>query len=73
MYLAWFDADRKKSPTKKIADAHARYLEKFGKAPKVCLVSGEDACESELVAVEVRREIGRYCFWIGEDDTESTA
>ncbi len=43
MYLAWFDADRKKPVATKIAEAHERYVAKFGRQPLVCLVNPEDA------------------------------
>lgn len=73
MYLAWFDADKKKPPQTKIAEAWARYVEKFGHEPIVCLVNVADACESALVEVRADRHIGRGCFWIGKDDTGAVA
>lgn len=73
MFLAWFDADKKKPATKKIEEARARYVEKFGEEPIVCLVNDADTCESALVEVRADRHIGRGCFWIGKDDTGAVA
>ena len=70
MYLAWFDADRKKPTLQKIAEAHQRYVAKFGRQPLVCLVNPEDAVDGAVVEVRPLKHIGRNCFWIGSDDAE---
>ncbi len=68
MYLAWFDADRKKPVATKIAEAHERYVAKFGRQPLVCLVNPEDAIADAPVELRPLHSIGRNCFWIGADD-----
>lgn len=73
MYLAWFDADRKKTTTQKIAEAHQRYVAKFGRQPLVCLVHPEDVVEDETVEIRPLNYIGRNCFWIGADETDERA
>lgn len=73
MYLAWFDADRKKPTVQKIAEAHERYLAKFGRQPLVCLVNPEDAVEGAVVELRPLRHIGRNCFWIGADEAEEAS
>lgn len=70
MYLAWFDADRKKPTVQKIAEAHERYVAKFGRQPIVCLVNPEDAVEGAVVEIRPLKHIGRNCFWIGSDDAD---
>lgn len=74
MYLAWFDADRKKPVATKIAEAHERYVAKFGRQPLVCLVNPEDAIPDATITLRPLPSIGRNCFWIGsdEDDEEET-
>lgn len=68
MYLAWFDADRKKPVATKIAEAHERYVAKFGRQPLVCLVNPEDASAEAAIELRPLQSIGRNCFWIGTDD-----
>ena len=68
MYLAWFDADRKKSVAEKIAEARERYVEKFGAEPVVCLVNPADVVEGSAVELRPATYIGRNCFWIGVDE-----
>lgn len=70
MYLAWFDADRKKPIAQKIAEAHARYVAKFGQQPQICLVNPEDAVADSPIELRPLTHIGRHCFWIGADDVE---
>ena len=45
MFLGWYDPDRKKPARAKLADAIARYEEKFGRTPLFCLTSPQDAAE----------------------------
>jgi hypothetical protein len=71
MYLAWFDADRKKPVTEKIADARERYLAKFGAEPAVCLVNPADAVPGTPVELRPAAYISRNCFWIGVDEQEA--
>ena len=68
MYLAWFDADRKKPVTEKIAEARERYLAKFGAEPAVCLVNPADAVPGTPVELRPAAYISRNCFWIGVDE-----
>src|SRR5947209_6259982 len=68
MYLAWFDADRKKPVAEKIEEARERYVEKFGAEPVVCLVNPADVVEGSAVELRPATYIGRNCFWIGVDE-----
>ena len=70
MYLAWFDGDRKKPVAQKIAEAHARYVAKFGRQPRVCLVNPEDVIADAPVRLRPLSNIGRNCFWIGMDESD---
>ena len=71
MYLAWFDADRKKPVTEKVAEARERYLAKFGAEPAVCLVNPADAVPGTPVELRPTAYISRNCFWIGVDEREA--
>jgi hypothetical protein len=68
MYLAWFDSNPKKAVHDKIGEARARYLDKFGQEPLVCLVNPDDAVEGSAVELRPVAHIARHCFWIGYDD-----
>src|SRR5689334_16154948 len=70
MYLAWFDANPKKPTAQKIAEAHQRYVEKFGRKPRVCLVNPNDVIGESAVELRPLTHISRNCFWIGVDDAE---
>lgn len=70
MYLAWFDADRKKPVGQKIAEARERYVEKFGRQPAICLVNPADAIDDAVVELRPVAHIGRHCFWIGFDEAD---
>jgi hypothetical protein len=77
VFLGWYDPDRKKPARAKLADAIARYEEKFGRAPRFCLTSPQDAVElaepsrkfpgEPPVAVQARNYIARWTFYVGED------
>ena len=73
MYLAWFDANPKKPTTQKIAEAHERYVEKFGRQPLVCLVNPEDMIADSPVELRPLQHISRHCFWIGVDEAAEAA
>lgn len=70
MYLAWFDATdpRKKPPATKIAEGCARYRQKFGREPEVCLCNPADATAVEGLEVRPVARVGKHCFWIGRDE-----
>ncbi|MFN8593634.1 MAG: hypothetical protein U0031_19405 [Thermomicrobiales bacterium] len=83
MFLGWYDPDRKKSARAKLADAIERYTEKFGRAPRFCLTSPQDAVElsepsrkypGDLpVTVQARGYIARWTFYVGEDAGQAAA
>jgi hypothetical protein len=80
MYLGWHDPDRKKPVRKKLADAIARYEEKFGRSPLVCLTSPQDAAElaepsrkfpdEPPVSVQGRSYIARYTLYLGVGEAQ---
>lgn len=70
MYLAWYDADKKKKPEQKINDAATRYREKFSKEPLICLVSPLEGATHPTMPLRELATIGRNCFWIGREDDD---
>ena len=78
-YLGWYDANKKKHVRAKLAEAIARYQEKFGRYPRICLTSRQDALDLvepsrkyELpgIIIQERPYIARFTFYIGEDAGE---
>lgn len=81
MFLGWYDPDRKRPARAKLADAIARYEEKFGRTPTLCLTS---ITEKELLdqptlqhsgdlplIVESRGFIARWTFYVGEGQSDA--
>lgn len=79
MFLGWYDPDPKKPVRAKLAEAVARYEEKFGATPHFCLTSPTEAAAlaeptrkhpGELpVQVDARSYIARHTFYIGEESS----
>ena len=69
MYLAWFDDNAKKKSVDKIADAVARYKEKFGRTPNVVLVNTGEIIETGNIEVRYSSYVSRGNYWVGFDET----
>ena len=69
MFLMWFDDDRKKSASQKIADALAAYERRTGGRANVVLVNATEVGEAPL-PVKVRPEpyIQPSNFYVGVED-----
>ena len=69
MFLMWFDDDRKKSVSEKIAMALAAYEERFHARANVALVNAEEVGEAPP-PVKVRPEpfIQRSNFYVGVEE-----
>lgn len=72
MFLGWYDPDKKKSATGKLADAVERYADKWERRPTVALVNPNDATTitTPPLGIEVRPmwRIAPNTFFVGEDD-----
>ena len=71
MFLGWYDPDKHKPAEAKVAEAVARYREKFGSAPDLCLTSAVDAAAlSGNIDMPVRAVsyIGRHTFYVGIEE-----
>ena len=69
MFLMWFDDDRKKTVTEKIATALAAYEERFHAHANVVLVNAEEIGEAPP-SVQVRPQpfIQRSNFYVGFEE-----
>ncbi len=71
--MLWFDGDRGRDLTARIARAADFYRRKYGGAPNVCFVNPKAADEGlpgEVGGLRVRtsRAVLRDHFWIGVED-----
>ena len=66
MFLMWYDDDRKKSATDKIADALAAYEKRWGRRANLVLVNPADLGEApRQVTVRPHPFIQRSIFYVG--------
>lgn len=73
MYLGWFDADKRKAPADKIAEAAARYTEKYGARPDLALCNPLDLCECDSLTVRAVSYVRKDNFLLGQqDDSKKT-
>ena len=75
MFLGWYDPDKKRPATDKLADAIERYAEKFGSDPEICLTSAADAAElagKTDLPVRAVTFISRHTFYVGVEDPPET-
>ena len=73
MFLGWYDPDKRKAATTKLAEAVERYVEKFGADPQLCLTSATDAIEltgQTDLPVRAVSFIGRYTYYVGVEETQ---
>jgi len=66
MFLMWYDDDRKKTATEKIADALAAYEKRWGNRANLVLVNVADLGEApKQVTVRPQPFIQRSNFYVG--------
>lgn len=73
MFLAWFDDDKKRPASHKLAAAIRRYDERHGRLPTVALVNPdqfESITPPPNIELRPARTVGFNCFWVGDDETE---
>ena len=79
MFLGWYDPDRKRPAREKLADALARYEEKFRRRAAACLTSLADAAElaadqqAPQVPIKGVHYIPRHTFYVGVEDAPAEA
>ena len=66
MFLMWYDDDRKKTATEKIADALAAYEKRWGNRANLVLVNAADLGDApKQVTVRPQPFIQRSNFYVG--------
>ena len=74
MFLGWYDPDKKRPTSEKLAEAVERYVEKFGSEPEICLTSAADAVELDGktdLPVRAVSFISRHTFYVGVEEPEA--
>ena len=70
MYLGWFDPDKKRPASAKLAAACERYRSKFGQEPTLCLTHPDTAAalaDVEGVDIQARNHVARNTFFVGRE------
>lgn len=65
-YLAWFDDSTKKDARTKVAEAVARYRERFGNPPAVVLMNADELVAIPGIATRTELYIRKHHYWLGE-------
>src|SRR2546428_12197348 len=65
--LLWYDPDPKWPLERKIEQAAARYLEKFGVNADTCHVHPEDLAPHPRLRVVPDARLGHHYLWVGSD------
>ncbi|CAA9574784.1 MAG: hypothetical protein AVDCRST_MAG49-3993 [uncultured Thermomicrobiales bacterium] len=79
MFLGWYDPDKKYPTRLKLAEALARYEEKFGVVAEACLTNTLDAAElaadPEAARLPIKgvNYIPRYTYYVGVEDPVTLA
>lgn len=72
-FFGFYDPDKKRPATDKLADGIERYRQKFHAAPSLCLCSPADAevlgPEVAGLRIEGRSYVGRSVFYLGRERT----
>lgn len=65
LYLGWHDDTPKRTPARRIADAAAAYVRRFGRPPTIALVNEAQVCEVPGLTVQVASYIRLNIVWVG--------
>lgn len=73
MFLMWYDDNPKKPTQQKIAEAVARYQERFQSAPNTVLTNEAERIAVDGMVVRSAGYIRRSNFWVGWEDSAGRA
>jgi hypothetical protein len=68
IYLGWYDDNRNKQSTTKIDEAIARYRQKYGVNPNICLVSEQELIEHPHIRIRRVQHLSPYYYYVGVDE-----
>jgi hypothetical protein len=71
--LLWFDADAKTAPQAKLAEAAARFAERFGRPANCCHVHPDELFAAPDFVVVPNPAVLRHHFWVGRDEALAAA
>jgi hypothetical protein len=72
--LLWFDADAKIAPQAKLAEAAARFAERFGRPANCCHVHPDELFAAPNgFAIVPNPAVLRHHFWVGRDEALAAA
>jgi hypothetical protein len=66
--LLWYDADTRLSPQDRLAEAAARFAEKFRRPPNCCHVHPAELFVDPVITVVADPTILKHHFWVGRDE-----
>ena len=69
IYLGWYDSNRNKQSTTKIDEAIARYRQKYGVHPNICLVSEQEPIEHPHIRIRHVQHLSPNYYYVGVDET----
>jgi hypothetical protein len=71
--LLWFDASARVSPQAKLAEAAARFAERFGRPANCCHVHPTEAFDAPGFAIVPNPSVLPHHLWVGRDEAFAAA
>lgn len=71
LFTGWYDPEKKKSSSRKLDDAIARYREKWGEEPQIALVNAADfdgLQERDDIEIRIAGNVAPSTFFVGVDE-----
>ena len=65
--LLWYDASPGLSPEARLAEAAARFAERFGRPPNCCHVHPDEVFDDPVITVVADPAVMRRHYWVGYD------
>src|SRR3954468_23738883 len=66
--LLWYDADQRVSLQARLADAAARFAQRFGRPANCCHVNPEQVFADPAISVVADPSVLKDHFWVGRDE-----
>ena len=67
--LLWLDTSARRSQAEKLAEAAARYAERFGRKPNCCHVNPAQAFVDAELTIVPNSAVLPHHFWVGQDES----